>query len=119
MNQLLQKAEFFIPLYEQLEKYSSVDEVANELYEGCIKKIIKYASIRTNWKLYSFEQRRDEDPGRTITHDSLIGSFRMLYRYQKEKLNHPVTWLEDLGDDRKVIGDFACFIVFYLGVEMR
>jgi len=35
------------------------------------------------------------------------------------KNGEDASWRNELGDDRKTIGDFACFIAFSIGVMSR
>ncbi len=96
----------------------STDADIDEMFAEFLKKAIRYANVRAKWELYSAEEKRDEDEGRSLLHNSLISSVNILKRLL-EKENLDISWREDLGEDRKIIGDFACFVVYRVGVSQR
>ena len=66
----------------------------------------------------SREERMDADAGRTMTHDGLITSVNVLARIaEKEGVDN--SWRDRLGDERKRIGDFACFVSYITGISNR
>lgn len=64
------------------------------------------------------EERKELDEIRTISHNSLIDACNILSR-NMEKSGENIEWRKKLGNDRKVIGDFACFVNFVLGLRAR
>jgi hypothetical protein len=51
-------------------------------------------------------------------HDTVIDSIEILARLaNKEGMD--ISWREDLGDERKRIGDFACFVTYITGISNR
>lgn len=100
------------------------DQDAAELYDELIEVATRYASIRANWLLLSREERMDRDSGRTSSHNSVITHFNMLARYLSQQ-GKPAVWRDALGyeeDDRynrKVVGDFACYLVFINSINAR
>lgn len=106
-----------------------VNEIGNdtdslELYEELITTATRYMVFRSNWLLWSKEEKMDKDSSRTSCHDSVIVKFNQLARYLKSQ-GKSAAWRGILGyeeDDRyfrKRIGDFACYLVFVNSVLAR
>lgn len=92
------------------------DQVA--LRRELLSKATDYSNVRSQWLLASLEQRKAMDQRRTITHNSFIDSCNIMSRNMGLK-DEDNTWRADLGDDRKIIGDLACFIQLFMGLEAR
>ena len=106
-----------------------VDETDNApdaiaLYEELVAAAIKYSAIRAEWALMSREEKMEKDPYRTSLHNDVILQINILARYLR-KAEKPASWRDLLGDEtanpmcRKVIGDFACYLVFVNGLCAR
>lgn len=83
-----------------------------------IKSAIKYAHIRAEWHFLSYEEKNELEDARRITHDALISNCDILARNMKT-YGGDSTWRTLLGNDRKRIGDFACFVHALIGIEAR
>lgn len=100
------------------------DVDALELYDELIKIATRYATIRANWLLLSCEEKNEQDSGRTSCHNSVIIHFNMLARYLKQQ-GRTAAWRDELGyeeddpNNRKAIGDFACYFAFVNGINAR
>ena len=100
------------------------DEEGVELYKELIEKAIRYVSYRAKWFVWDREERMEQDASRSSCHNALIINFNMLARYLKMQ-GKAATWRDELGyeeDDkynRKVIGDFACYLVFVNSLNAR
>ncbi|MEI3147239.1 MAG: hypothetical protein V8T10_04535 [Merdibacter sp.] len=100
------------------------DVDALELYDELIKIATRYATIRANWLLLSREEKNEQDSGRTSCHNSVIIHFNMLARYLKQQ-GRTAAWRDELGyeeddpNNRKAIGDFACYFAFVNGINAR
>lgn len=100
------------------------DTDAIELYEELVIAANKYSAFRAAWGVWSREEKLDRDASRTSCHDSMIVKFNQLARYLKMQ-GKDTAWRDKLGyveDDsynRKVIGDFACYIVFVNSICAR
>ena len=66
----------------------------------------------------SIEEKIEEDCARTGIHDGFITSVNMLAR-MAEKEGIDASWREELGEERKRIGDFACFVTYITGISNR
>ena len=89
-----------------------------DFWNDCLKMASEYTKIRNEWELMNREEKMDADRVRSLTHDSFITSLSVLSRIAaKEEIDN--SWREELGDDRKRIGDFACFISYITGISNR
>ena len=89
-----------------------------DFWNDFLKRAAKYTDIRNRWELMSREERIDADAGRTATHDGFITSVNVLSRIaEQEGIDH--SWREELGEDRKRIGDFGCFVAYITGISNR
>ena len=100
------------------------DMEALELYNELMKVATRYAAIRANWLLLSREEKNEQDSGRTSCHNSVIIHFNMLARYLKQQ-GRTAAWRDELGyeeddpNNRKAIGDFACYLAFVNVINAR
>lgn len=83
-----------------------------------IKSAIRYAQMRVEWYFTNPEERIELDKERTRTHEALISNCNALARNMKE-IGEDDSWRKKLGDDRKRIGDFACFVHAIIGISSR
>lgn len=89
-----------------------------ELRQTFVRMALEYAQIRAGWFLLSAEERGLRDNARTLAHNALIDACNILSR-NMTKAGEDISWRAELGDDRKVIGDFACCLHALLGLRMR
>lgn len=89
-----------------------------EIWINFLKNAAHYANIRNRWEWMSIEEKRAEDRVRTGIHGEFITSVNMLAR-MAEKEGIDASWLEELGEERKRIGDFACFVTYITGISNR
>ena len=101
---------------ESIEKCELEDKM--DFWNDCLKKACDYTRIRNDWERMSREDKMAADQGRSLTHDGFITSLNILSRIAaNEGIDN--SWREQLGDDRKRIGDFACFITYITGISNR
>lgn len=122
----LKEAGNALPVEEALQIYEDVIETVekctiedkNDFYNSMINRACRYASIRCDWEFMSREERMEADPGRTSAHNAFIDSLNILSRLIKsDGIETP--WREQLGEERKRIGDFACFVAYITGISNR
>jgi len=82
------------------------------------RKAVEYAGIRAEWQLSEPEKRVATSEVRTKAHDAFIEACDMMGRRMSDE-GEDASWREDLGDDRKEIGDFACYLHLILGLAAR
>ena len=88
------------------------------LKHGLIQSAVRYARLRTDWRLAAINERRGMDAGRTAAHNTLIDAANILSRAMV-KAGEDVSWRRKLGDDRQQLGDWACHVHAHLGIEAR
>lgn len=93
----------------------SDDDIAG-LYHDMISRAVRYASIRAGWNALSREQKAAQDPSRTMAHDAFIMSVNIVARTEGDV---GAEWRKRLSDDRKRVGDFACYLALFQGIEAR
>ena len=99
-------------LYEKNKSDADLVQFTEDVY----KAAIEYTLDRVKWNFYSREQKQENDSLRTSKHDSFIDRYNILIRYLG--LTMDVSELKIEGD-RKVLGDFANYIVYRLAVKQR
>ena len=88
-----------------------------ELYENLVKKCVRYAEYRSKWPTLSREKKLDIDSDRTSAHNSAITAFKMIARMQGEA---SAEWTDRIDfNDRKRVGDMACYISLFCGLDAR
>lgn len=111
-------------IHNQLLSEIDSDEDAQDFYKDLLNVSVRYADIRSNWNFLSVDDKLEKDSSRTSCHDSVITHINMLARYLKSK-GKSAEWRDKLGyieDDiynRKIIGDFACYLSFMCAVNAR
>lgn len=104
-------------LHRELVEEIGNDEESLEIYRELVAAATRYMSFRSNWSLWSREEKMEKDSSRISCHDAVIVKFNMLERFLKMQ-GKDARWRKVLGyeeDDpnfRKRIGDFACYLVF-------
>ncbi len=106
----------YTEMTESITKCTLEDKM--DFWKDFLKKAAEYAYIRNRWELMSNEEKMDEDEGRTLKHNGFITSVNVLSRIaEKEGVDN--SWKEELGESRKRIGDFACFVTYITGISNR
>lgn len=82
--------------------------------EQLIEAALCYARIRTDYFLADVAGRAEMEDHRTRAHNALIDCCNIPARAMRND-GEDVTWRSQLTDDRKVIGDFACYLHALLG----
>ncbi len=110
--------------YQEAEEvYAAINEAldrddpdAVSLYDDMLMYAARYSNIRVGWNAMTREQKVEMDSRRTAAHDAFIVSLNIVARMQGEA---GAKWKECFADDRKRIGDFACYIALFCGLEAR
>jgi hypothetical protein len=89
-----------------------------KLRRGLVEKTVRYARIRVDWWLTPRAERGALELTRTLAHNALIDACSTLTRAML-RAGEEIAWRYELGDDRKEIGDFACYLHAILGVAAR
>ena len=107
--------EIFDTIDELYKKNNENQELA-ELVEDFYKAAFEYTKERVKWNFYTREEKSEFDNYRTSRHDSFIYHYNLLIR--SLELTMDVSKLKIEGD-RKMLGDFANYVVYRLAVKQR
>ena len=83
-----------------------------------IRAALSYSNHRVQWMLALQEQRSEMDAARSRAHNAFIDTCNILSRNMAAG-GESIEWRRLLGDDRKEIGDIACYIILFLGLAAR
>ncbi|ODT56665.1 MAG: hypothetical protein BGP01_00350 [Paludibacter sp. 47-17] len=101
------------------QAYQQLSETRlTELRTALLKAAVRYAAIRAEWHFMSPSERATADHGRTIAHNRFIDTCNILSREQA-KIGEDNKWRAAIGMDRKMIGDFACWVSCWVGIGER
>lgn len=96
-----------------------IESTSLEKYRiNLVASAVRYARLRTDWAVSPPEARLDMDNTRTAAHEAFIDDCNILSRNMRTH-GEDNSWRTRLGDDRKVIGDFACYLHALLGIRAR
>ncbi|WP_291124864.1 hypothetical protein [Flavobacterium sp. UBA6031] len=87
-----------------------------ELRKSLYKAAVHYAIIRAEWEFQSIDERVDSV--RSIVHNRFIDSCNILSREQA-KIGEDNSWRSAIGTDRKMVGDWACYLNCFIGIRNR
>ena len=88
------------------------NDYLKEAFESMVRNAHSYTYYRKNWNRFSIETLGRCNKERTINHDSFIEAINSLSRLiEEESISGLVPWRVALGNDRKIIGDFAEYII--------
>ena len=88
------------------------NDYLKEAFESMVRSAHSYTYYRKNWNRFSIETLGRCNKERTINHDSFIEAINSLSGLiEEESISGLVPWRVALGNDRKIIGDFAEYII--------
>lgn len=105
-------------LHKQILDDAKTDADSADLFKDVFATAVKYSQSRASWPLWDREKRMEEDSSRTSRHNQVIDSINILARCLKAQ-GKAAAWRDVLGEDRKRIGDFACYLVFIGSLNAR
>lgn len=87
-------------------------------FQTMLERAEKYAAYRAVWLGKNLQERLEMDEERSRAHDLFIKAKDTLSAYMYErKLGND--WDDCLGEERKRIGDFACYIIYLRSILAR
>lgn len=94
------------------------DREFEKLFSTMQERAVTYAGYRAKWLTQTLQERLEVDETRSRHHDLFIKAKNDLAKYMyANKMN--VDWEDDLGEPRKRVGDFACYMVFLMSLHAR
>ncbi|MDY2776597.1 MAG: hypothetical protein SOV02_08915 [Streptococcus infantarius] len=101
-----------------LDALQSHDEEGTEYWNEFISASVDYAKTRGEWLLLSREEKQAKDEARTVKHNKVIYTLKIFIAYSQQK-GFAIDWFETIKDNRKQIGDLACYIAYVYAVNAR
>lgn len=101
-----------------LNSSNQLDKEFQEEWTTFVLLCVEYASARGKWLTLSREEKLANDESRTVTHNKVIYQLKILKGLASEQGND-VAWFEQFNDDRKRIGDFACYVAYNYALNAR
>ena len=102
-----------------LRAYQQISESRLEqLRTALLKAAFRYASVRAEWHFMSITEKAVADSDRTIAHNRFIDACNVLSREQS-RIGEDNGWRSEIGMDRKLVGDFACWLNCWIGIAER
>lgn len=105
-------------ILEQIEGAARGNKTLEELRLDLMWAAVRYARTRAEWTLLDRPERGRRDPARTLEHNTLIDACNILERAMGAA-GADASWRERIGNDRKTIGDFGCYVAAILGIRAR
>jgi hypothetical protein len=88
------------------------------IFEEFIADALKYSQFRSKWMTYTHEQKAEYDLSRTSAHNAFIQDCDILARLMNQ-MSLDVSWRTEIGEERKRIGDFACWLAAIIAIRER
>ena len=107
--------EIYCAMYQNLD-FS--DEDIKEIWEEMIGRALRYSAVRSGWLRKTRDEKIRDDDERTNLHNQFINSVDQLI-FLQTKEGKDVSWGRALGSSRKRIGDLACYIALFQGLNGR
>lgn len=85
---------------------------------GFLQHAVRYAGARTAYGLAAHAEQQLMGADRTRLHNRLLDAVEELSA-DMQRRGASTEWRSRLGDDRKRIGDFACFLHAIVGINAR
>ena len=89
-----------------------------DLRQDLIDLAVRYARARVDYHLAEPEKQRWMGHDRSTLHNALISACDVLARNMVQH-GEDRSWRDRLGNDRKIIGDFACYLHVIFGIAAR
>lgn len=90
----------------------------DELFQSFCESAAEYAGYRANWLSMSMQEQLEIDEVRTRKHNIFLKTKNDLSKYMYEN-NMNNDWDDLLGEERKRVGDFGCYVTFLRSIHAR
>jgi hypothetical protein len=103
---------------DSVHVYEALKSGDEHLRLQLLRTAIRYTNMRVEWLFMTSAERLEVDRQRTAAHNAFIDAVNILSRSMGQS-GQDNSWRQVLGENRKDIGDFACFLVAHLGILAR
>ncbi|HEO7221104.1 TPA: hypothetical protein VBE33_002019 [Streptococcus agalactiae] len=107
--------QYFQDLVNSLDE---VDEYSIIYWKDFITASLIYSQSRGEWLLLSREEKHAKDDTRTTKYNKFIYTLKIYIAYSKQK-GYEFPWFESIKDNRKQLGNLACYIAYIYAVNAR
>ncbi|MCK1236786.1 hypothetical protein MX003_03585 [Streptococcus uberis] len=97
---------------------NQTDEDSLLYWNDFISASVDYSQARGEWLLLSREEKHAKDDMRTTKHNKFIYTLKIFIAYSKQK-GYDFPWFESIKENRKQLGDLACYISYIYAVNAR
>jgi hypothetical protein len=104
--------------HDSVHVYEALKSGDDHLRLQLLRTAIRYTNMRVEWLFMTSAERLEVDRQRTAAHNAFIDAVNILSRAMGQA-GQDNSWRQVLGENRKDIGDFACFLVAHLGILAR
>lgn len=106
-------------LYEAEQIFEAISLTKHKsLLNSMLKRAVRYSRLRVDWYFLSQEGQIELDKERTFAHNAFIDACNILSR-NMQAAGEETLWRQQIGEDRKEIGDFACLLHAVIGIKTR
>ena len=105
-------------IVNEITKYNTKDEDLIDLRDDFYQACLRYSNLRFKWYFSDLDKKKEMDKERTAAHNALISSWNVLCRYMNNQ-NIECNSKELFPNDRKNIGDLACYLCAIIGIMSR
>lgn len=103
---------------ELLAALKPTDKEGLAYWHAFVLAAVHYTQIRGEWLLLSREERQAKDEVRTTRHNKVIYSLKLYIAYRRQE-GQEFPWFEKIQDNRKQIGDLACYVSYVYALNGR
>lgn len=97
---------------------NQTDEDSLLYWNDFISASVDYSQARGEWLLLSREEKHAKDDMRTTKHNKVIYTLKIYIAYSKQRGN-VFPWFEEIKDNRKQLGDLACYVSYVYAINAR
>lgn len=101
-----------------LQDADQSDQEFQDYWNQFIKACVDYTQSRGEWLTLTKEGRQEHDSYRTTKHEKVIFNLKIIKALIEEKSGN-ISWYDRFKEDRKRIGDFACYITYVYAINAR
>lgn len=111
-------------IFQAMMAVAEIDEDTKDLWNEIVEAASRYSTTRLKWETATLDEKLSMDESRSLQHDVFMIKLNQFARYAElNQLDH--SWREQLGDpkrdpeNRKRMGDLACWICLFLELKAR
>ena len=120
------KMNYILQIEDAMEIYNGMLETLSlckvegkaDIVHELVRSSCYYTEVRMSWEFKTNAEKVADDPNRTLAHNAVIRNVDIVAR-MINNAGIETPWRDKLGNDRKRIGDFGCFIGWITAINNR